>query len=162
MRTRRAAIWAAFLALVAGALAFVPLFDVLGFELAFVIGLVAAFASADLGATWVRRRPELPVVQAWAVASLQGLVILVAPLLVVTANGLRVRSCDYGQGLIFYALLPGLAAIFGAAAGVCTQTFLRGRLGAVAAWLVVAGSIVWGVWRFYATPPIFGYDPFAG
>jgi hypothetical protein len=26
----------------------------------------------------------------------------------------------------------------------------------------VLGSIGWGVWRFYAAPPIFGYDPFVG
>ena len=27
---------------------------------------------------------------------------------------------------------------------------------------VVVGSVAWGVWRFYAAPPIFGYDPFVG
>src|SRR5439155_477021 len=27
---------------------------------------------------------------------------------------------------------------------------------------VVVASVAWGVWRFYAAPPICGYDPFAG
>jgi hypothetical protein len=31
-----------------------------------------------------------------------------------------------------------------------------------AAWLIVAGSILIGVYRFWAAPPIFGYDPFVG
>jgi hypothetical protein len=162
MRARRTLVWAAILAVLAAALAFVPLFDVLGFELAFVVGLVASFAAADLGAALVRRRPDLPVAAAWVAAAIHGMAILVPPLLVITANGLRVRSCDYGQGLIFYALLPGLGVIYASAAGVFAQTMVRGRLGAAAAWLIVAGSIVWGIARFYATPPIFGYDPFAG
>ena len=27
---------------------------------------------------------------------------------------------------------------------------------------IVVASVAWGVWRFYAAPPIFGYDPFVG
>src|SRR5215510_12240828 len=105
LRARRTLVWAAVLALVTIGLLFVPLFDVLGFELAFVVGLVGSFAVADLGAMVVRRNPELPVAAAWAAAAALGLTLLAVPLLLVTANGLRVRVCDYGQGLYFYALL---------------------------------------------------------
>src|SRR5262249_51553209 len=50
------------------------------------------------------------------------------------------------------------------AAGVTAQTLLGAwpRVGATAAWLVVGGSLALGVLRFYDTPAIFGYDPFAG
>src|SRR5215831_16291416 len=142
LRARRTLVWATGLALTTVALLFVPLFDVLGFELAFVVGVLGSFAAADLGATVVRRHPHLSVAAAWATAAGVVLSILIAPLLLVTMNGLRVRVCDYGQGLIFYALLPGLSCLLGAAAGVTVQTLFRGRIGAIAAWLVVVGSLV--------------------
>ena len=162
LRAHRTLVWAAVLFLVALALAFMPLFDVLGFELAFVVALVASFATADLGAMVVRRQRHLGVVAAWATGAAVGLALLVVPLLVITLNGVRVRVCDYGQGLVFYALLPGLSVLVAAAAGTAAQTLLPGRLGAVCAWLVIVASIVIAVGRFVATPPVFVYEPFAG
>ncbi len=165
LRSRRAIVWMIVLALTAGVLAFVPLFDVLGFELSFVIGLVASFAAADLSATLVRRAPAgTPVPRLMASASVASLVLLVPPLLVITLNGVRVPSCDYGTGLRFYALLPGVSALLGAATGVVLASLLARapRLSAVAPWLFILGSIALGVVRFYTAPPIFAYDPYGG
>ena len=57
------------------------------------------------------------------------------------------------------------SAAMGAAAGVVAGLARpwRGRAApsALASAIVVA-SVAWGVWRFYAAPPIFGYDPFVG
>src|SRR5437868_5232791 len=59
-RDRRAWIWAAVLLAVGVGLCAVPLFDLLGFELSFVVGLVAALAGAHLGAqaAWRTRRDQ--------------------------------------------------------------------------------------------------------
>lgn len=162
LRTRRALVWAALLAAAAGVCAFVPLLDMLGFEFAFALGLVASFAAADLGAALVRQRAELSVLRAWVVGTLRVWCLLVPPLVIVAANGLRVPPCDFGHGLVFYALLPGLAVPLATAAGLVAQACFSGRRGAAAAWLIVFASIALGIVRFYAAPPIFGYDPFAG
>src|SRR5688572_3028959 len=50
MTRRRALIWAAIMTVLAVALAFVPVFNVIGYELAFTVGLVASFGAADLAA----------------------------------------------------------------------------------------------------------------
>src|SRR4051812_40891011 len=47
---RRALIWMGITTVLGAVLAFVPLFDVLGFELSFAVGLVASFGAADLAA----------------------------------------------------------------------------------------------------------------
>src|SRR5262249_26898872 len=125
LRTRRTMIWAAILVAVAVVLAFLPLLGVLGFEFSFVMAVVVSFAATDLGAAVVRRHPALSVPAAWAVGAALSLVLLVPPLLVITLNGLRVRVCDYGEGLMFYALLPGFSCLFGSAAGVTAQTLVR-------------------------------------
>jgi hypothetical protein len=145
-------------------LAFVPLFDVLGFELAFAVGLVASLGAADVAAAQTARDPAPSVWAAWGRAALHGLMLTLPPLILITLNGVRVPPCDPGVGLLFYALLPGLSVLCATTVGVVSGTLLghRPRLAIVAAWLVLVGSIAVGVYRFYAAPPIFAYDPFAG
>ena len=59
----RPLIWGGVLALAALALDFVPLFDLLGFDFSFAIGLGASFVAADVGhgAVTAARRVSRPV-----------------------------------------------------------------------------------------------------
>jgi hypothetical protein len=167
-------VWAALLAGIALVLDFVPLFDVLGYDFSFVLGFAAAFAGVDLGhgvvargraagnreasnddggaATFGRR-----VVTALAAA----LAVLVLPLLFSITNGLRVRNCSLGSGLVFFALLPVATAIYAAPAGVLAATFAP-RRGRLVAWLLPILSLVWTLWRLYEGPAVFAFDPFGG
>ena len=56
----RPLVWAVLLALLAVVLAFVPLFDVLGYDFCFALGLAAALAAVDVGhgLVVVRGRPD--------------------------------------------------------------------------------------------------------
>ncbi len=167
LATRRTWIWAAVLLLISLGLAFMPLFDSLGFEFSFFLCVPVSLAGADLAATFVRRQRAahgLDVWRSFAAATLAALCLLGPPLVVISLNALRVRQCDWTFGLLCYVALPAVSAVFGSAAGVVAQLALPRHplLGATAAWLIVVGSIILGVWRFYAAPPIFAYDPFAG
>lgn len=175
LRSRRALVWGGVLAALGIALCFVPLFDALGFEFAFAIGLLAGFAASDLAAALVRRvrqggafsasaRPPAVVARLFAVNAGATLALLVPPLVAIVLNAARVRQCDWGTGFLFYAALPGATALLGTAAGLVAGLAFASRpiVGAFAAWLIPLGSIALGLWRFYAAPPIFGYDPFAG
>jgi hypothetical protein len=165
---RRVLIWSGVLLAVTATLAFVPLFNVIGFESSFVIGVLASFAAADLAAAYVRRTRNAGLQpglwQLWRGAVWRNLVLLVGPLLLLTLNALRVPTCSFFHGYPFYLLLPGLSVVLASTVGVVSGVVLarRPRLAIAAAWLFVVASIVVGVLRFYAAPPIFGYDPFAG
>ena len=106
----RVPIWAALLAILAVVLDFVPLFDVLGYDFSFALGLAAALAAVDVGQGLVARagRPTDAVGllrlcgQACALAA--GLLAL--PLLLSIANAARVRNCSFAAGFGFFALLP--------------------------------------------------------
>jgi tetratricopeptide (TPR) repeat protein len=138
------------LALVAGVLSFLPLFGALGYEFSTTVAVFASFFGA-----WHGARAET-----FRDAVLQSVAMLVAPLLIIVLNGVRVRTCDYPTGFAFFALLPGVSALCGAACGFCCARILRAPLRV--ACLLILGSIVWGVIRFYRTPAIFGFDPFVG
>lgn len=163
----RAFVWAALLAGLAGVLCFVPLFDVLGYDYAFAIGLGAALAGIDIGHGVVQSarragadvslRTELPAAVVGALA------VLVLPLVLSLANALRVRNCSIGAGLVFFLLLPVGSALYAAPAGCLVGVlFPRGRLGRVVVFLVPIVSVLWTLLRLYRHPPVFAFDPFGG
>ncbi len=163
----RPVIWGGVLALAALALDFVPLFDLLGFDFSFVIGLGAAFAATDVGhgvVTAARRAHRR--VSLWALvfsAAAAGLALLAAPMLLSLANAWRVRNCNLPVGLAFYALLPVASVLVAAPAGVLAGLLVRGpRLGRLLALMLPAVSILWALLRIYLDPPVFVLDPFGG
>jgi len=181
---------AGLLALFAAVLCFVPLFDLLGYDFCFALGLAAAFAGADVGhgvvvsAERTRRGTTLtstltstststststltstsvtwPSLIARAALVAPGLLVL--PLAFSLGNALRVRNCNLDAGLTFFLLLPLSSALMGTAAGVGAGVLIRRpRLGRVVAWLMPLVSLAWSAQRLYVDPGVFAYDPFGG
>jgi hypothetical protein len=169
LRTR---IWLGLLVAFGVGLAVTPLFDSLGFESCFALAIPSALAGADLAAARARRLVAAGELAPGAGTAFRlarisvpvALLLPLGPLVVLAGNAVRVRQCDWGFGVRAALYLPLCAALFGALTGVVTGLLLRHhrRLAAAAPILVIALSLGLGVWRFYAAPPIFGYDPYAG
>ncbi|MBI2897060.1 MAG: hypothetical protein HYY06_26115 [Deltaproteobacteria bacterium] len=170
--TRRARIWLLVVALLGVALQLVPLFDLLGYELSFAAALVASLGAGLVGAglpAEILRRGTHPDRARRAAVTLVGAALFAAglmllpPLVLSSANALRVPNCDWVEGLTFYLLIavPGalLASVVGAAMGVLFASRRRASLAFLAIYL---GSIAWSLVRFHSTPAIFAFDPFAG
>jgi tetratricopeptide (TPR) repeat protein len=161
----RALVWGAGLAVLAGALSAVPLFDLLGYDFSFAIGLATALAAVDLGqgAVAAARRAGQPIgllrLTARALAGAVGVLLL--PLAISLANALRVRNCNLPSGLAFYALLPLGTAIYGAVGGVVVG-LLFPRRGRLAAFALPVLSVLWSLLRLYRDPAVFAFDPFGG
>src|SRR5215471_9271450 len=127
----RALVWAGLLAILAVVLAFIPLFDVLGYDFSFALGLAAAVAAVDVGhgLVAVRGRPaDAPgLLRLCARACVVAAALLVLPLLISVANALRVRNCSFAVGFGFFALLPLATVVYAAPAGVLVGTAVHGR-----------------------------------
>src|SRR5262245_5017922 len=150
LANRRFLAAAAVLAALSGWLCFVPLFGLLGYEFSLALSVAGSFAAA-----WLSTRART-----FTQAITQGEALLTVPLVLISANALRVRNCDYWTGLAFFALLPVVSVACATATGfVCARLLRRPALGAC---LVILASIAWGLVRFYRTPAIFGFDPFVG
>jgi hypothetical protein len=163
----RALVWAVLLVVLAVALQFVPLFDVLGYDFCFALGLAAALAAVDVGHGLValRGRPaDAPaLVRLCSVAAGIAAVLLVPPLLISVANAVRVRNCSFGAGFGFFVLLPLATVAYAAPAGVLAAMAVpRRRWGRALAFAVPVASLLWSLLRLYADPPVFAYDPFGG
>lgn len=140
-------------------LCFVPLFNLLGYEYAFAVGLLSAVTAPIIGLGAGRRaRPGTqPLLTAMALATFHLLPGLVA----ISLNAWRVRNCDYLEGLYFFALLPWASSMYGAALGVMVArvgfTWKRHLRGAAIATLITA-PLLGSLWMLYREPPIFAYD----
>jgi tetratricopeptide (TPR) repeat protein len=162
---RRAVVWGVALAVLGVVLCGVPLFDLLGYDFSFALGLATAFGAADVGhgtVTAARRagRPItlLPLVARAVVAALA---LLPVPLLFSVINGLRVKNCNLPSGLAFFALLPVGTAIYAGVGGALAGLVFprRGRLVAL---LLPVLSLLWSLVRLYRDPAVFAFDPFGG
>ena len=162
----RAWVWAVLLAGLAVVLDLVPLFDVLGYDFAFAEGLLMAVAAVDIGhgvvaaAARAGRRLEVGRLVAGAAGVAVGASLL--PLAISAANGLRVRNCNLGVGLEFFALLPASTAVYGAGLGALAALSSPRRAGRFIALALPFVSIGWALGRLYVDPPVFAFDPFGG
>ena len=163
----RTLFWAGLLVATAALLDFLPLFNVLGYDFAFALGLPTALAAVDVGhgvVSAARRhaRPASPSALAGE-ACITMLALLALPLLLSLANAVRVRNCNLGAGLAFFVLLPVCTAIFAAGSGIVVAILVPGRrLGRVAALSLPLISVAWALLRLYRDPAVFAFDPFGG
>ncbi|HEY4185035.1 MAG TPA: hypothetical protein VGP07_08200 [Polyangia bacterium] len=162
---RRWLIWAALTAIFAVVLDFLPLFNLLGYDFSFALGLLVALASVDIGCGVVRaarrREERLCAWRACRTSVLAALAILVVPLLLSLLNAARVRNCNVLGGLAFFALLPLGTAVYGAGAGALAG-LLFPRRGRLVAFLIPLVSVAWTLARLYRDPAVFAFDPFGG
>jgi hypothetical protein len=167
-RWRRFQLWFGVALIVAAVLMQLPLFGVLGFELALAIAVLVSIAGLDLGSAAMRARPGDAAgdVARACRRAVRATLALTAPALVMAIiHGAWVPTCDWIFGLRAFALLPGAGAVVFAGAGVVLGGWRPRRYRRAAsavpmlAWFALAGA---GLARFYGEPPVFTYSPILG
>ena len=179
----RLAVWCA-VALVFGvAVGLVPLFGVLGYELALAASLFAAACGLDLGAALARAVQTMPapaiaraaypgrtLARTSLAAAALAVAITIVPAIVCAIRGAWVPTCDWWFGIEAYAIIPlataALAApvghAVGVAVGVRARAAHRPHRATVLAQLVWIPLVAAALWRFYSEPPVFIYSPVIG
>jgi Tetratricopeptide repeat len=176
LRLKRTWFWLLLLTGLATWLCFMPLFNLLAYEFCLALALAGSLAGLHLGAvTTAEARDQgdgmllalrggtgaLIVLLGRVVAA--NLLLLVLPLAIISLNALRVKNCDYLEGLSFFAIMPALSLCLASCGGALWSLAVPRRwLATLAAVMTLFASLAWGLWRFYDAPPVFGYDPFAG
>ncbi len=172
------AICAAILLAYAIVIGFLPLFDVLGFELAFATSIVVAITGLHVGAALARARQRIPVtfasagfagrsvLAAAARASAVAVAIALVPGLVAAVRGLWHTTCDWWFGISCYAALPlataALAGALGWAIGTAIGANRPVRSGFVAVLVPLVALVAAGLHRLYAAPPVFSFNALVG
>ncbi len=147
-------------------LTFFPLFGTLGYEHAFVLAPLATLGGIAVGVDTVRdaRTKGGATVRALLGAGLGELVILCAIALAVPIVGQLWRpSCDPYGGVVFFLIGPVTSGALGLVAGLWGGVLARRRARQLAIGMapMIACTAI-GLWRLYAEPSVFAYDPFFG
>ncbi|HEY5921744.1 MAG TPA: hypothetical protein VIV11_08740, partial [Kofleriaceae bacterium] len=131
MRRWRLWVWLSVVVLGIGVgLGWLPLFNVLGYELAFIVALFAAISGLDLGAALARELqwmdvpgvtrsvyPGRALARTTVAASLLAVSITLPPALIAAVRGIWVPTCDWWFGIEAYLAMPVVTAALAGALG---------------------------------------------
>jgi len=174
---RRPLVWAVLAAALGICLGGVPLFGVLGFELATATALFAAVMGLDLGSAMARARARRPasgidratyagrtMARATLAASGRAVALILIPAVIAAVRGLWLPTCDWGFGIACYLAMPvataALAGALGHALGVACGP--RRFVGAAVAQLPALAVALAALYRFYSEPPVVSYNAILG
>ncbi|MEJ7596599.1 MAG: hypothetical protein WKG01_01710 [Kofleriaceae bacterium] len=168
----RSRIWFALAVMYGIGLGFLPLFGVLGYELAIAMTLFAAIAGADLGRAFAKElqargeRASYPA-RALAAGTLGAIAVAVAvtmiPAVISIVRGIWTPTCDWWFGIKAYLALPVSTAVLGAGIGHAIGIVAGPRKRS--AWLAQLPALVVAIaalWRFYSAPAVFTYNAILG
>ena len=155
------------------AIGFLPLFGGPGYEQALATGLVVPAAAAVATAVATARGHAPSPLASVGRGVLAGLTYATLALATALVHAARVGICELWGALLYFLLTAGVGAsmggAWGAVAGEITGALVARkrvrRVRLVAVLLALAGpvgGIVASVYRFYASPMIFAFDPFVG
>ncbi|MDB4959717.1 MAG: Tetratricopeptide 4 [Myxococcales bacterium] len=182
MRTARLWIWLGLAVVFGLVLGLFPLFGTLGYELALAAAVFSAICGLDLGAALARHvmwtppgvvrngYPARALAATTLTASGLAVAISIVPAVICAVRGIWIPTCDWAFGLVSYLAMPlataalagALGHAIGVAAGVRERSLLRPHRSTVLALLPLLVLALAGLWRFYAAPPVFIYNPIIG
>jgi tetratricopeptide (TPR) repeat protein len=156
----------------AAILAFVPLFNILGYEFCAALSLLVSVTAGPVAIGAARRRamvlppdtrPQRVVGRVYLHGLILNLATLVLPLAVILLNALRVQNCNLGVGFLFFLLLPLATAMvcsaWGTAVGFLVGRNFLGGLTYAALWGFVA---LYNLGEFWAGPQMDSYNQLMG
>ena len=149
-------------------LANVPLFNILAFEFCAVLALGISFAGAHVTLTMVqqmKRHPDALRGSPGQIAArcfwntlIFNLGLLVLPLGIILLNALRIKNCNFGEGFIFFFLLPVISCVYATAAGTFFGFWIKRRWLAYLAYIgFLLLTCVPVVINLIFHPPVFAY-----
>ena len=154
-------------------LANLPLFNILAFEFCAVLALGISFAGAHVPLTIVQHMKRQPdtlrgsagqiVVRCYRRALVFTFGLLLLPLAIILLNALRIKNCNFGEGFIFFFLLPVISCVYATAAGTFFGFWIKRRWLAYLAYIgFLLLTCVPVVINLIFHPPVFAYHPTFG
>lgn len=161
-------LWFTAFGILALVLANVPLFNILAFEFCAVIALSISFAGAHVTLTVLRQMKKHPdaltgtpgqiVMRCFCEALIFNASLLGLPLGIILLNAFRVENCNFGEGFLFFGILPVISCVYATAAGVFFGFWIERRWLAYFAYLGhLLVSCIPVVINLIFHPPVFAY-----
>jgi hypothetical protein len=178
---RRLRIWAALAVALGVGLGWVPLFGVLGFELATAAALFAGVMGLDVGSALARELQRTAagagettgtgaayagrtMLRSTLAASGVAVAVTAVPAVIAAIRGIWTPTCDWWFGIEAYVVMPVVTAALAGAVGHALGVVCGPRrfVGAAVAQLPLGFVVLAALWRFYSEPPVVSYNAILG
>ena len=154
-------------------LAIVPLFNLLAFEFSAVITLFIAFAGAHVAMTELHVMKQDPdklagsshnvILRCLYQALISNGILLFIPLIIILANAIRIKNCNFIEGFLFYLILPIFSCFTVTAAGIFFHVWIQRRWLAFLVYLTfLIVSCVPTITNLIFHPSVFAFHPILG
>jgi hypothetical protein len=150
-RSRLSWVWHALPCLLTCVLCNIPVFNLLGYAFCLALTCCIALTAPCLG--YLKGFQKQHTVGSLCVLACTHVAV---PLLLITANALRVRNCNFLHGFLFYSVLVFPSALYGVFLGhLCSMCTRRPKL-----WLacLITAPLAWQGFLLYTQPPVFAYS----
>ncbi len=140
----------------------VPRLNVLGYEFAMVMGLVAGVIGGVITLHFAHRRPPGMYILKF-VALMLGVseILLIPPLVIMMMNAWIVPNCSFLDGLLLYLLIPGFSVVFSVTLASLISTLFSRRPGIWYA-IVIITILLWPLSILYFQPQTYVYNHLFG
>src|SRR5512140_566474 len=148
----------------------VPLLNYLGYESSLTMAILISILSGILTIRWVQEAYYGSVedhsadvrgtMRALWLSFKWELILLLVPLIILSANAFVVRNCSFSEGLAFFLLLPVVSVVFSSALGFfCALHYRKSK---TIFFLLFIATFAYSLALGYFTPAIFSYNLFYG
>jgi Flp pilus assembly protein TadD len=150
-----------FLLLLSVLLIRLPLLNYLGYEFSFAIALAMPWLAGIPAIRLFRMREpgagfNQAVRQSVRQSLIRGWILLLVPLAVGTVNLFIVRNCSYGEGMLFYILIPGITVFW--SVGLAMACAVMVRRAVVVYSLLIVATLLYALYVGYSSPQIYSYN----
>ena len=166
-------LWFASFGILALVFANVPLFDILAFEFCAVVTLGIAVAGVHVAITTLQAMKRAPdalvgppghiVLRCFWRALVANMLLLLIALGIILLNAFRVKNCNFGEGFLFFLILPTLSCGTATAAGILFGLWIERRW---LAYLTYIGFLLLSCMPVLINlifhPPVFAYHAMLG
>ncbi len=142
----------------------IPLLNYLGFEFSVFMGIVGSFVAGLLTITIASRDRERQATEMLRQGAILSFLLLVPPLVIISANAILVKNCSFAMGLMFYVLIPVPSVLFSVALAalivVLTPRWRKTLF--VSSFVVILLHIAYVTFtdvQIFAFNPLVGYFP---
>jgi tetratricopeptide (TPR) repeat protein len=143
-----------------------PLLETIGYEYSLFSALLSSLVAGHLGVLFPHAIRQYAPLGFWCIylrLLKQAYAVPLLLLLLSLLNGFRVPFCNLPEGLGFFALMPLFGVAIAAAIGLTIGLAAPGRISGTLLWAALfILSLAIGLYRFYATPAVYLFHPFAG
>jgi tetratricopeptide (TPR) repeat protein len=144
------------------ALSFIPLFDILGFERAFVSAIISGPIAAIIGAAAIHKQKEDPrrsLITTFGVCIQLNLLFLIPSLLSGLITEWLTQACNPQEGFLLVITLAGSTIVFGSALGIVIgRVFSTPKKANIAIGGIFLCAFFMALIRLYQQPQIFAFS----